>query len=71
MFLVTGILAALLETQQHPHNVARKTYIDVDGMTQPSPAPRFSRTPSEVPFSGRAAGENTVEVLKDWGIHHS
>lgn len=57
-----------LEAQQHPHNVARQTYIDVDGMTQPAPAPRFSRTESEVQFGARAAGENTEEILKDWGI---
>ncbi len=57
-----------LEAQQHPHNVARKAYIDVDGMMQPAPAPKFSRTASEVQFGSRAAGEDTAEVLKDWGI---
>ncbi|MFT4565634.1 MAG: alpha-methylacyl-CoA racemase [Saprospiraceae bacterium] len=60
-----------IEAQSHPHNVARSTYIDVDGMTQPAPAPRFSRTESEVQFGARAAGENTVEVLKDWGFSES
>ena len=57
-----------LEAQQHPHNVARQTYIDVDGMMQPAPAPRFSRTESEVQYGSRAAGEDTDEVLKEWGI---
>ncbi len=57
-----------LEAQQHPHNVARETYIDVDGMTQPAPAPRFSRTASEVQFGSRAAGEDTQTVLQDWGF---
>ena len=56
-----------LEAQQHPHNVARQTYIEVDGMRQPAPAPRFSRTPSEVRFGSRAAGEDTEQVLADWG----
>ena len=57
-----------IEAQQHPHNVARETYIEVDGMVQPAPAPRFSRTPSEVQFGPRAAGENTDEVLRAWGF---
>ena len=57
-----------LEAQQHPHNIERKAYIEVDGMTQPAPAPRFSRTASEVQFGARAAGEDTAEVLRDWGI---
>lgn len=57
-----------IEAQQHPHNVARETYIEVDGLVQPAPAPRFSRTPSEVQFGPRAAGENTDEVLQAWGF---
>lgn len=57
-----------LEAPNHPHNVARNTYIDIDGMTQPAPAPRFSRTPSEVRFGSRAAGENREEILKDWNV---
>lgn len=57
-----------IEAQQHPHNVARETYIEVDGLVQPAPAPRFSRTPSEVQFGPRAAGENTEEILETWGF---
>ena len=57
-----------MEAQKHPHNVARKAYIDIDGMTQPAPAPKFSRTESKVQFGSRAAGEDTETVLKDWGI---
>lgn len=57
-----------IEAQQHPHNVARQTYIEVDGMMQPAPAPRFSRTASEVQYGARAAGEDTEAVLKDWGV---
>lgn len=58
----------LVEAPQHPHNVARKTYIDLDGITQPAPAPRFSRTVTEVQFGSRYAGQDTEEILKDWGI---
>ncbi len=57
-----------VEAQSHPHNVARSTYIDLDGIKQPAPAPRFSRTPSKVRFGSRAAGEDTEDVFKDWGI---
>ena len=57
-----------LEAQNHPHNVARDTYIDVDGMVQPAPAPRFSRTESVVEFGAHAAGEDTLEVMSDWGF---
>lgn len=39
---------SLAEAPKHPHNVARKTFIEVDGVTQPAPAPRFSRTVPEV-----------------------
>jgi len=56
----------LLEAQEHHHNVARQTYINVDGMIQPAPAPRFDRTDSEVQFGSRAAGEDTEEVLRNW-----
>ena len=56
------------EAQQHPHNVERKTYIKIDNIKQPAPAPRFSRTVSEVQFGSRAAGEDTERVLKEWGI---
>ena len=57
-----------IEAQSHPHNQARQTYIELDGITQPAPAPRFSRTPSEVQFGSRAAGADTEEVFRDWGI---
>ncbi|MCL4114293.1 UNVERIFIED_CONTAM: hypothetical protein GTU68_002922 [Idotea baltica] len=58
----------LNEAQSHPHNIARNTYIDVDGMTQPAPAPRFSRTKSEVRHGSRIAGEDTYEVLEEYGF---
>jgi len=57
-----------IEAQKHPHNIARKTYIELDGMVQPAPAPRFSRTPSEIQFGSRAAGENSAEILEEWGV---
>lgn len=57
-----------LEAQKHPHNMSRKTYIEVEGMKQPAPAPSFSRTRSEVKFGAHASGEDGDEVLREWGI---
>ncbi|MEE9372660.1 MAG: CaiB/BaiF CoA-transferase family protein [Saprospiraceae bacterium] len=57
-----------IEAQNHPHNVARQAYVEVDGMKQPAPAPRFSRTISEIQFGSRAVGENTEEILLEWGV---
>jgi len=59
---------SLDEAPQHPHNVARKTFIEVDGVTQPAPAPRFSRTASDTPGPPPAPGEHTDEVLAEWGF---
>ena len=58
----------LIEARQHPHNVARQTYMELDGIVQPAPAPRFSRTPSQIQFGSRATGEDTEKVLLDWGV---
>lgn len=56
------------EAPHHPHNRARQTYIDVGGMIQPAPAPRFSRTVPEVAHPSREPGSDREEILKDWGI---
>ena len=57
-----------MEAPQHPANVARDTYIEVDGVVQPAPAPRFSRTPSEVRHGGHDPGDDTDAVLSDMGF---
>jgi len=56
------------EAPKHPHNVERKTFIDLEGVTQPAPAPRFSRTESEVVSSPSVVGEHTDEVLTSIGF---
>jgi len=58
----------LHEAPQHRHNQARQTYIEVAGVTQPAPAPRFSRTAPAVPRGAPGPGADTEEVLKDWGV---
>ncbi|MGJ8686208.1 MAG: CaiB/BaiF CoA transferase family protein [Spongiibacteraceae bacterium] len=56
------------EAPSHPHNMARNSYVEVEGMIQPAPAPKFSRTPSAVPVKGPDVGVNTDEVLLAWGF---
>ena len=58
----------MAEAPHHPHNVARGTFIDIDNVLQPAPAPRFSRTPSGRPTSPHASGEGSRSGLADWGI---
>jgi len=56
------------EAPKHPHNIERKTFIDLEGVTQPAPAPRFSRTEPEVVSSPSVVGEHTDEVLTSIGF---
>lgn len=58
----------MAEAAQHPHNVERGTFIEVAGITQPRPAPRFSRTEPVVVSAPAHAGQHSREVLADWGI---
>jgi alpha-methylacyl-CoA racemase len=51
-----------------PHNSARATFVTIDGVTQPAPAPRFSRTPAAIPRSARVSGDDTREILEKWGL---
>lgn len=53
------------EAQNHPHIRERKTFVEVDGMMQAAPAPRFSRTDAEAPKRPRMAGEDTRAVLME------
>ncbi len=56
------------EAPDHPHNVHRKTFIERDGIVQPAPAPRFSRTEVEVVRPPAHAGQHTEEVLGEYGL---
>ena len=59
---------SMWEAPQHPHNIARKTFIELEGLDQPAPAPRFSKTISEVRSPPALAGEHTDEILNEIGI---
>jgi alpha-methylacyl-CoA racemase len=54
------------EAPRHPHNVARETFLSIDGVVQPAPAPRFSRTPASRPRVPQAAG--LEEVFDAWHV---
>ena len=56
------------EAYEHPHNVARKSFVEVGGVKQPAPAPRFSRTPGQVRRKPPERGEGGAAALADWGF---
>jgi alpha-methylacyl-CoA racemase len=56
------------EARRSPHALARDMFVEVDGISQPAPAPRFQRTPSRVASTPPAPGEHTRAGLLDWGF---
>jgi alpha-methylacyl-CoA racemase len=58
----------LAEAPHHPHLAARGTFVERDGVTQPAPAPRFSRTEASLGVPPALPGEHTREALAAWGI---
>ncbi len=56
------------EAPHHPHNVARGTFVELDGVVQPRAAPRFSRTPSARPTPPQEIGGGTRSALAAWGV---
>jgi len=63
-----GPVLTLKEALKHPHNVARKTFVEVEGVPQPAPAPRFSRTVSKIQSPPAVVGQHTESALQDWGL---
>ena len=59
---------SLSEAPNHPHNVARRTFVEIDGIRQPAPAPRFSRTPSQISQPPDEPGADNRAALWAWGI---
>ncbi len=56
------------EAYEHPHMKHRSTFVESGGITQPAPAPRFSRTPGEISRPAPHPGQHTDEGLRDWGV---
>jgi alpha-methylacyl-CoA racemase len=59
-------IVPLFEAPKHPHLAARKTFVEHEGRVQPAPAPRFSRTPSQIQHSGGVDIVPVSDVLADW-----
>jgi len=59
---------SLHEAPDHPHNVARGTFVDVGGVIAPAPAPRFSMTPGRIQSPPSPIGKGWRETLRCWGI---
>ena len=59
---------SLAEAPRHPHNVARGVFVEVAGVVQPRPSPRFSRTDGAIQRPPARPGEHTRDALADWGI---
>lgn len=57
------------EAPKHPHNAERSTFVEAFGVTQPGPAPRFSRTAGAVNGPPALAGKHSKDVLESWGIN--
>jgi alpha-methylacyl-CoA racemase len=56
------------DAANHPHIKARGTIVEFEGLLQPAPAPRFSRTTAEIRSAAPKPGEHTDEVLMEWGF---
>jgi alpha-methylacyl-CoA racemase len=59
---------SLAEAPHHPHLQARGTFTELDGVIQPAPVPRFSRTPGRIQGPPEPPGASTEAVLRDWGV---
>ncbi len=59
---------SLSEAADHPHISGRSVLVEHQGVRQPAPAPRFSRTPGALSYPPARPGEHTREVLRDWGL---
>lgn len=56
------------EAPRHPQHVARGAFVEIDGVVQAAPAPRFSRTPPGVPNAPSCPGADSLSILQDWGV---
>jgi alpha-methylacyl-CoA racemase len=59
---------SLHEAAADAHLTARRTYVTADGVIQPTPAPRFSRTPGQLSTPAPSPGQHTIEALTAWGL---
>lgn len=62
---------SMTEVPRHPHNAARQNFMTIDGIEQPAPAPRFSRTGSEIRSAPNEPGDGAERALREWGLSWS
>jgi len=60
-------ILGMAESMEHPHNKARGTFVTVGGIKQAAPAPRFSRTQSEISSAAGPASDDIKHTLEQWG----
>jgi alpha-methylacyl-CoA racemase len=58
----------MTEATQHPHNVHRGTFVEIAGVAQPAPAPRYSRSATATPTPPAHPGQHSREIMADWGL---
>jgi alpha-methylacyl-CoA racemase len=66
---VTPVLT-MAEAIHHPHNIARNTFVNVDGVSQPAPAPRFGRETPALPLPPQLMDADVAAALAPWGLGH-
>ncbi len=59
---------SMTDAPHHPHNAARKAFVELDGVLQPAPVPRFSRTPGAIQSGPAQPGAHNGSVFRDWGV---
>jgi alpha-methylacyl-CoA racemase len=59
---------SMTDAPKYKHNTDRGTFVEIEGVVQPAPAPRFSATPSAIQGRPPGLGEHNAEILKDWGV---
>ena len=59
---------SMAEAPTYKHNADRGTFVEIEGVMQPAPAPRFMDTPGEIQGRPAGPGEHTDEILEDWGV---
>lgn len=58
---------SMAEAANHPQNISRSSFVNVDGVIQPAPAPKFSRTAPETPRGARDPGQDSQQILHELG----
>jgi alpha-methylacyl-CoA racemase len=58
----------MAEAIHHPHNIARNTFVNVDGVSQPAPAPRFGREMPSLPLPPQLMDADVAAALAPWGL---